>query len=66
MSNTPFFYLLGYLLLNFNQFPHLRNLNLLLYLSGYPFGETLYPRLHQCFFLGASCCSPNFCFSTLR
>lgn len=25
-----------------------------------------YPRLHQCFFLGATCCSPNFCFSTLR
>ena len=30
------------------------------------FGEAFYPRLHQCFFLGASCCSPNFCFSTLR
>lgn len=30
------------------------------------FGEAFYRRLHQCFFLGASCCSPNFCFSTLR
>ena len=25
-----------------------------------------YLRLHQCFFLGASCSSPNFCFSTRR
>lgn len=58
MSNTPF-YLLGYLLFYLSGY-------LLSYLLGYPFGETLYPRLHQCFFLGASCCSPNFCFSTLR
>ena len=66
MSNTPFLFIgmsfivsISYLLLYLSGF-------LLSYLLGYPFVETLYPRLHQCFFLGASCCSPNFCFNTLR
>lgn len=58
MSNTPFLFI-GISFIVSSGY-------LLSYLLGYPFGETLYLRLHQCFFLGASCCSPNFCFSTLR
>lgn len=53
MSNTPF-YLLGYLYCIYYDI-FWRNIFFICYL-----------RLHQCFFLGASCCSPNFCFSTLR
>ena len=39
---------------------------LLLYLQEYLPEKHLYPRLHQCFFLGASWTSPNFCFSIRR
>ena len=50
MSNTPFFI----------------GIFFIVSAIGYLLGEQLYPRLHQCFFLGASCTSPYFCFSILR
>ncbi len=54
MSNTPFFiYWDIFYCIYYDIF--WRNIFFICYL-----------RLHQCFFLGASCCSQNFCFSTLR
>lgn len=66
MSNTPFFIYWDIFYRIYQDIFYCIYQFFLSYLLGYPFRETLYLRLHQCFFLGASCCSPNFCFSTRR